>query len=319
MQQTQQKLVSIIVITYNSIGEISECLDAVLYPFNNDIELIVIDNVSKDGTIELLKQKYSNDKRINLIFNNENTGFARACNQGAAIASGKYLLLLNPDTIAPLSGIVELIHYSESHAEIGMIGPRITDEYGNIQESYGYDLTPKQEFIGKVLYSKHMEVFPFIKKWKKQNLSTSKISEVGWIGGACMLIKRELYTKINGIDLHFFLSHADMIDLGKRIKDLGYKIVLYPKVSIVHKGSKSIVNNRDSVLRIAYGGTLYFFEKYYSKTTVFLIKFLYVIISLIKSIVAFPLSLFKKDPYGDIATAHFKNAIRIITGTLVKK
>jgi GT2 family glycosyltransferase len=319
---SNNKILSIIVVTYNSTNEIGECLDALVNTGNNKyddkFEAIVIDNASADGTFAFLQKNYSNNLLIKLIYNNENTGFALACNQGVNVAQGKYVMLLNPDTVANIESVFELVKYIESVPSVGVVGPRIIDEFGTAQESYGNQLTPKQEIIGKLFYSKYLEVVPFIKKWKHRKLMSTEMVDVGWIGGACMLTRKHLYEKVLGIDKEFFLCHADMIDFCKKVKDLNYRIVLNPKVKIVHKGSKSVVNNRDKVLRVAYAGTLYFFKKYYSKWTVFLVKCIYVTLSLFKALVSFPISIFKPDPFTDIYKAHFKNAIRIITGTLGK-
>lgn len=314
------KILSIIVVTYNSINEIGECLDALVKSgpgiYDDKFEVIVIDNASSEGTFAYLEKNYSNNNLIKLVYNNENTGFALACNQGVNLAQGKYIMLLNPDTVAGIESIFELVNYIETVPNIGVIGPRIVDEFGIAQESYGNQLTIKDEFVGKVLYSRYLEIFPFIKKWKHKKLTSNEITEVGWIGGACMLTRKDLYLRTGGIDKEFFLCHADMIDFAKKVKNLNYKVVLNPLVKIVHKGSKSVVNNHDQVLRVAYAGTLYFFRKYYSPATVFVVKCLYVTMSLFKAFFAFPISIFKHDPYRDIARAHFKNALRIITGTL---
>jgi len=316
MDTSYKKLVSIIIVTYFSEHEIRACLDAVLSPIDARLEIIVIDNVSKDATIDILKNEYANNSRVRLVFNSENTGFARGNNQGAELAEGKYLLILNPDTVASGASIIEMVEYFETHPEVGVLGPKIVDEYGVAQESYGEDLTPWNEFVGKIFYSKYAEKLPFVRHWKNKRLAKGVVRNVGWIGGACALIRKDLFLKIGGIDTTYFLSYADMIDLGKKIKLEGLKAVLYPKVQIVHAGSKSVVQDRTESLRASYIGTLHLFEKYYGEPTVFFAKTIYVTSSLLKAIIAFPISLIKKDPYRAIAIAHATNAGRIVTGTL---
>jgi GT2 family glycosyltransferase len=318
MESYHKKIVSIIVVTYFSEHEIEACLDAVSVPEHNDVEIIVIDNDSKDGTVALLKAKYSNRSNIRLVFNVDNVGFAKGNNQAVAMAEGKYVLILNPDTIAPVSGILEMVDYMEKNPHVGIVGPRIVDEHGLIQESFGQDLTPWNELTGKIMQSKYAEVIPGIKKWKRNLLDRDAIIKVGWIGGACALIRKNLYESIGGINPIFFLSHGDMIDVGKQIRSKGFDAVLYPRVEIVHTGSKSVASNRDESLRNSYIGTLYYFKKYYGPGTVLTAKAVYVFLSLVKSFIAFPVSLFKKDPYRNIAKAHFNNAMRILTGTLGK-
>lgn len=318
MKSHDKKLVSIIVVTYFSEHEIEACLDAVAVPEHDDVEIIVIDNDSKDGTVALLKAKYSSRSNIRLVFNVDNVGFAKGNNQAVAMAEGKYVLILNPDTVAPVSGILELVDYMEKNPQIGIMGPRIVDEYGLIQESFGQDLTPWNELVGKIMQSKYAEIIPGIKKWKRKLLDRDDVIKVGWIGGACALIRKDLYESIGGINPIFFLSHGDMIDVGKQIRSKGFDAVLYPRVEIVHTGSKSVASNRDESLRNSYIGTLYYFKKYYGPGTVLTAKAVYVFLSLVKSFIAFPVSLFKKDPYRNIAKAHFNNAMRILTGTLGK-
>lgn len=316
MEPLSKKTVSVIIVTYFSEHEIRGCLDAVMEPSDRTIELIVIDNVSKDKTVEILRTEYSNRPNVRLVFNTENTGFAKGNNQGANLATGEYILILNPDTIAPAATIAKLADYLDAHPSVGVVGPRITDENGVVQESYGDELTPWNELVGKTMYSKYAEKIPFVRTWKKRMLESDHVAEVGWIGGACAMFRRELFMDVGGIDETFFLSHGDMPDLGKRINARGFKAVLYPHVSIVHTGSKSVAQDRDEALRTSYIGTLYLFKKYYGPGTVFLAKCVYVFASLVKGLLALPISLFKRDPYRAIAWSHFNNAWRIITGTL---
>ena len=316
MESSSSPVVSVIIITYFSEKEIRACLDAASTTSDDRVETIVIDNCSKDETINILKREYEEKGNVRLVFNEENIGFAKGVNQGAALARGKYVLILNPDTIAPISAILTMVSYMEQHPDVGILGPRITDEYGTAQESYGDDLTPWSEFLGKIVHSKYVERLPFVKKWKEAKLGTKKILTVGWIGGACALMPKELFLSIGGIDTRFFLSHGDMVDIGKKIKLRKLKAVLYPDISIIHTGSKSVAHNREESLRASYIGTLYVFQKYHGAGTVFLAKIVYVTSSLLKTIVAFPISLFKKEPYRSIAKAHFKNALRIVIGKL---
>lgn len=311
-----KKRLSIVIVTYNSAKEIGDCLKALEGFDSETVEIIVVDNASQDTTVEFLRQHYAHNPQYRLVFNDINSGFSGGANQCVALANSEVILSINPDTTVSVSSVMSMLDYFEHHPEIGIIGPKITDEYGVPQESYGKDLTPWNELMGKIFQSKYMEIIPWVKKWKREKLDTEKITEVGWIGGACFMMRKEVYQKTGGINQQFFLSHADLIDLSKKVKNLGLKNVLYAPVSVIHTGGKSSVGDKEGALRTSYIGTLFYFETYYGPWTIFFAKGVYVTTSLIKSIIAFPISLFQKNPYRDIANAHFKNAIRILTGTL---
>lgn len=306
MNTILQKKISVITVTYNSVKEIAACIDAVIAPPDPRIEMLVIDNASADGTVDFLRDKYHGRAQLTCVFNDENVGFARGCNQGVLATTGEYILLLNPDTRAPMDQILKLAEFLDQHQDVGIVGPKIVDEHGITQESYGYDLTPMNEIVGKLMYSRYLENIPGIRSWKERRLVKDHEMDVGWIGGACTMIRRNLLDKVGGIDPAYFFSHADMIDMGKSVRNLGYRVVLYPDVIIVHEGSKSIVSNRDIVLKRAYQGTLYYFRKYYGNSTVFSVKVIYVLLSMLKAMVSLPLSVIKKDPYRDIGMAHAK-------------
>ncbi|HWC57355.1 MAG TPA: glycosyltransferase family 2 protein [Candidatus Paceibacterota bacterium] len=314
----EKKRLSIVIVTYNSEREIGDCLKALDGFDRESIEMLIIDNASKDSTPEFLQKNYSNNPQYRLIFNSVNTGFAEGANQGFREAHSNIVLSINPDTIASVPAVMRMLEFFEKHPDIGILGPKITDANGTAQESYGEELTPWQEVIGKIMYSKYTERVPWVKKWKRKKLNVDTTHEVGWIGGACFMMRRAVYIKTGGIDQQFFLSHGDLIDLSKRVSDLGLKNILFAGSSIVHHGGGSSAGDRDAALRTSYIGTLYYFEKYYGQGTVILAKAVYVLSSSLKAATAFLVSVFRRDPYRAITAAHFKNVMRILTGTLGK-
>ena len=311
-----KKILSIVIVTYNSSKELDGCLD-VLEGFNKDtVEILIIDNASLDNTVELLKKKQLQFPHFKMVFNTKNSGFSGGANQAFGLAESDVVLSINPDTTVTVDAVLKMLEYFNANPDIGILGPKITDEYGIFQETFGRDLTPLNELTGKIFQSKYMEKIPALKKWKTNKLNSPKTIEVGWIGGACFMMKKEVYLKTGGINQQFFLSHADLIDLSKRVHDLGLKNILYAPVSVIHTGGKSSVGDRDAALRTSFIGTLYYFKKYYGWPTVLCAKTVYVTVSSVKSVIAFTISLFKRNPYRDISKAHSKNVFRIVTGTL---
>jgi len=132
------KKLSIIILTYNSENDIKDCLDSLLKNFNpKKGEIIIWDNNSKDKTRSILKN-YENFPFIKIIYNDENIGFALGNNEVSKYANGKYILLLNSDTIYDFKVYEELIEYMENNKNVGVIGPKCIDELCVTQESFGY-------------------------------------------------------------------------------------------------------------------------------------------------------------------------------------
>ncbi len=313
MESFTQKKTSVLILTYFSEHEIANCLRGILKGSDDRIEVIIIDNNSQDGTRTILKNEFEQYQQVHITYNQENIGFARGVNQAAKAATGDYLLILNPDTIINTDQILHLVDFLQDHPDVGVVGPRIVDEHGMPQESYGDSISIKNEFFGKIFHSKYLEKIKAIAKWKRKTLEKTNIQDVGWIGGACMMIPRKLFQSIGGIDEHFFFSYVDMIDLAVRVKYQGLRIVLDSTISIVHIGSKSVPKNRDKALYETYTGGLYYFKKHHGPVMVLFARIVYAIVSFIKATSAGFVSILKKREYGEIARAHFKNAIRMIT------
>src|SRR5687768_15717375 len=120
-------ILSVIIVSYNVKYFLEQCLCSVQRALDNDMEVIVTDNNSSDGSVEYLQQRFP---FVRLISNKENLGFARANNQALQIATGKYVLFLNPDTIIPEDLFIECIAFMDSKADAGAMGVRMVDGRG---------------------------------------------------------------------------------------------------------------------------------------------------------------------------------------------
>ena len=120
---------SVIIVNYNVKYFIEVCLHSVFRAAEGiDAEVIVVDNNSKDDSCAMIRAKYP---QVRLIENKDNLGFSRANNQGVDIATGEYILFLNPDTVMPEDFLRKMIGYMDAHPEAGSIGPRLIDGRGN--------------------------------------------------------------------------------------------------------------------------------------------------------------------------------------------
>jgi len=216
--------VSIIIVNYNTKELLKQCLKSVFEKTQNiDFEVIVVDNVSKDGSQQMIKNEFSN---VTLIESNENLGFGRANNSGAKIAQGKYLFFLNPDTILINNAVKILFDFMEKNQNCGICGGNIFDENLKPILSYGWLPNILDELTG--LFSIKHENFNHSDKPKK----------VRCITGADLMIRKEIFDVINGFDSDFFMYHEEL-ELTHRVKKLGYLVYNVPQANIIHLEGQS--------------------------------------------------------------------------------
>ena len=236
--------ISVLVVTYNSAGEIRHCLDTLLSQENVAKEIIVIENNSADTTASVISS-YSG--RITTIANSTNMGFGRANNEGAAIARGRYLYLINPD--AYLDGpnaLATLVDYAERHPELGVVGTRIRDLAG-MSETLPRRHYPRQKYT--------------------DFCSRGLPGDIAWVIGASMLMPRSLYNSLAGFDESFFM-YVEEADLCLRARQSGHSIGVCDRVSITHIGGASEDSDQpyDRWYR-RHQGLRQFCEKHYSQAS----------------------------------------------------
>lgn len=214
--------ISVIIVSYNSQDFIEECLASVLRYIPRMGEIIVIDNGSEDKTLEIL-EKFG--LMIKLIKSDKNLGFSKANNLVSKEASGEYLFFLNPDTEINRPIFNELINYYDKTPDCGLVGSKLVMEDNQTQPSVRKLPTVYGAFKEYVLGMKgeYSEYVP----------DGNEPIEVEMVYGAAMLIRKDLFEKLNGFDEKYFLYYEDA-DLCKRVRESGKKNYYYPKVSIKH-------------------------------------------------------------------------------------
>lgn len=308
MQKNRNLRISFIILTYNSENDIKDCLDSPLKNFNyEEAEIIIWDNNSSDKTRDIL-ENYKKYNFIKIIFNDSNIGFASGNNKASRYATGDYICLLNADTISDYNSFKAILDYMEKNEKIGVIGPKCLSENLIIQESFGYFPTLAREIFGKFFMSLYLEKIPIVKYFKNRILYHDQPREVEWVGGACVVIRKDLWDKLNGLDPTYFFSNGDMMDFCYKASKLGFKIVYYPLVSIIHKGSRSITKNLQSRilgLKNGYLGILYFLQRHNQNNFyIYLVKISFIFISLVKGLVGLFLTGFNRK-FKDLSLSHF--------------
>jgi len=231
--ELEKPLFSIVILGYDSLRFIENCMQSVLGTDYENIEVIVVDNASKDGSFQYLEEKFAQDKRVTIIRNMVNVGFAEGNNIGARKANGKYLTFLNMDTRVTPSWIGEVLIVMEADDSIGacqsklllMSNPEYFDSAGDFVDKYGVMMRRGGDLP------------------EKDRGQYDKIVEIFSARGAALTIRRDLFERIGGFDASYFLTYED-IDLCWRVRLSLHKVVFVPRSVVYHYGGFSLTPNR---------------------------------------------------------------------------
>jgi O-antigen biosynthesis protein len=259
---------SIIIVNYN----VKEFLQNLIYSIRKaasglDYEIIVVDNASSDGSVELMCEKFPD---ITLIANKENLGFSKANNMGLKIAKGKYLLLLNPDTLVQENTFTEMIKYFEENPQTGLAGCKILNPDGTLQLACRRSFPGPWTSFCKVTGLSSM--FPNSRIFARYNLTylnENETYEVDAVSGSFMMIKREVYEKVGGLDEQFFMYGEDL-DWCYRIQKEGYKVNYVHSTQIIHYKGESTRRSSLDEIKHFYNAMHLFVKKHLS--TSFLVE-----------------------------------------------
>ncbi|WHZ25235.1 MAG: hypothetical protein OJF51_000030 [Nitrospira sp.] len=215
---------SIIMPVCNRVELTKDCLTALAgLKDQPEYELIIVDNGSTDGTADFLRQ-LSGDVRI--IVNEENLGFAKACNQGAAAARGKYLVFLNNDTIPQPGWLAALVAEVDSHAEVGIVGSKLLYPDGTVQHA------------GVVRDCARRLPYHIYKSFAASHPAVNQRREFQIVTAACLLIRRALFEEVEGFDEGYMNGFEDA-DLCLKVRECGYVVVYQPRSVVVHLESQT--------------------------------------------------------------------------------
>ncbi len=228
---------SIIIVSYNSRGDLEACLESLTRrPPRVDHEIVIVDNASTDGTPAYIRTRWPG---VRLLEAGENAGFARANNLGIRQSSGDLLLLLNPDTIVAAGAIDALIHLLDENHDIAVVGPRIVDGSGRAELSFGRMISPLAELRQKVLVQGQERGMPVVSGIVER--MTRRSRRVDWVSGACLLISRVDLEAAGLLDERFFLYTED-VDLCASVRRRGRGVLFAADIEIVHLRGKSVAS-----------------------------------------------------------------------------
>ena len=255
---------SIIIINFNTKDLTEQTINSVVSTITTtSFEIIVVDNSTDKSKQYINEHNYNNVKILHDI---ENKGFGNACNIGVQNSCGDYILLLNSDTIVHTDTIDNCINYMKNDDSVGIMSCKVLLENGDLDHSCkrGFP-TPSASFY---YFTKMDKKHPDIKKYceyTKNYIDKDSVAEVDAVTGAFLIIPRSIYEKINGFDEAFFMYGEDL-DLCYRVKELGFKVIYYGRVSITHlKGQSGLHKKSKVVIKYFYDAMSIFYDKHYRK------------------------------------------------------
>ncbi len=266
--------VSIVIVSYNVREYIISCIQSIYKhsQSNYNFEIVIVDNNSKDGTTDSLIKDFP---KISLINNKHNVGFSSAINQGVKICQGKYILILNPDTLFVENTLGKLIDAANNQKRLGAIGPALVDDSGAFQQSFWRN----PSVINTLLSIFHLDLLNYNKNYKDKKFNL--ISNVETISGAALFLLRETFNKLNGFNEKLFWMED--VDLCFRLNQMGYKTYYLPSTKIIHFSGKSAKTNYKVAISNQLLSKIKFFRIHHSKLSANIILFSVLFISLVKS------------------------------------
>jgi GT2 family glycosyltransferase len=224
-------VVDVVVVSYNSRDMLRGCVEPLVGI--DGVNVTVVDNASQDGSLDVIA-----DLPVRVIPSPRNGGFAYGCNLGWRSGEARYVLLLNPDARLDEASLRELVRVMDEDERIAIAAPRILEADGSLD--YSQRRFPRLRSTYSQALFLH-RVFPHAPWSDETNRDTEEYRRQGspdWVSGACMLLRRSLLDRLNGLDEGFFMYGEDK-DLCRRARDLGLDIRFVPDAVCVHAGGQS--------------------------------------------------------------------------------
>lgn len=305
-------VLSILIVNFNGKDFLGSCLDSIFEHVSTPYEVIVVDNASRDASVGFLKQHYP---AVRVVESPVNLGFTGGNNLAAKEARGRYLVLLNNDTVIR-SSVDPLIELMESKAKVGVLGCHLIYGDGRQQESVGY----MPSVLSLVLsWTPLSRLFPFSAKLRRtvhagSSLYQQKYREVEWVSGAFLMTRTDLWRRLGGLDERYFMYMEDT-DYCRRVRDVGNTVSYSAICEVVHFegagrswiGERAVLNSTDSYM--------VYVKKFHGMMAVVVLRMLLSQVFFVRSSAHLITFLLGVDSNGyEKAKAYWRAALKLLLG-----
>lgn len=269
--QVDDPVLSIILVCWNNKDYLEPCLNS-LYETNlpYSFDVVVVDNGSTDGSQGMLQEKFP---QVMIIQNDRNVGLGRASNQGIEATRGKYVLLLNNDTLVNGPAFKAMTGLLDTKPDAGAVGGKLLNPDGSFQSGYANFSSLLEEF----LIATHLG--ELVRPGYPSHGDTHEIKTVGWLSSACLLLRRSALDQVGLLDEEYFI-YGDEADLQYRLIKAGWKVYYLPHATTIHYGGRSM--NRWRRRKMVYRGKMLFYKKNYGALQTIILQILLAVLSLLK-------------------------------------
>lgn len=295
---------SIIIISFNTREILTDCIKSIVkYTQGLEYEIIIVDNDSKDGSLERIKELESKYPQLSLIDAKANLGFGKANNLAAKKAKGEYLLLLNSDTLLFDNAIGKSLENLKKIPQLGVYTCKLLNADKSVQASGGFFPNFGNVFAWQFFIDDLPLVGSLIPSFHPQLGSYVKNRQMDWVTGAFMIIPKAIFDKAGGFD-EFIFMYTEEMELCYRLRKLGYKIIYQISPAIIHLGGASGGSVFALTSEVKY--MLYFWKKHKAKWQLPFIKAFFFFGSLLRLLI---FGIIKGD---EKARRAYTQAIRLI-------
>lgn len=256
---------SIIIVSWNVKEHLRSCLQSLVKAgraaSNLAIEIIVVDSASTDGSAQMVRDEFP---QVRLMASEQNLGYAGGNNAGVTMARGRYMFLLNPDTIVKNDALVDLVDFMDRHPAVGAVGPQLLWPDGQVQSSRRRFPTLGSLFWESTLLGQWFPQNRHAQRYHLVDKSPQQCQRVDWVVGAALLIRAETWHQVGPIDQEFFM-YFEETDWCRRCTEAGWEIHYLPAAQIIHyegKSSEQVVAGR--MIRFQ-RSKLYYTRKYFGR------------------------------------------------------
>lgn len=281
---------SVIIVNYQTFELTRDAINSILgydYPFS--VEIIVVDNASKDDSLAKLKEYFKDE--VIFIASKTNNGFAAGNNQATKKAQGKYILLLNSDTLVCRDTLNNIYDYMENHQDVGAAGCQVLLESGELDKACKRSFPNVKNSFYRLF---HIPTNSKEDNYNLDDLDDNGIYEIDCLTGAFMFIRQKTLNEVGFLDETFFMYGED-IDLCYRIKKSGWKIIYYGQSKIIHYKGSSSKKQGNKLIYEFYRAMYIYYKKHQANNNLFLTNFIVYLGIIILCLLKMIINIFKKS------------------------